>query len=1737
MAPDSRRIFGWLPIFTLLLAWPLALLTPTSTAEERKFVVLLIDFPKDGAHPGTFPNPDEVWDCYFDKSKNAEAGQPGPRFDSFAEWWEEVSYGDVTVSGNVFGWVQLPWRTRPAGVANDNNEAVIPHVELQGNSSYFAGLGENFNVTDTKFKIDMDGQGEDPFNGNYGAGRHPHPGMGGITYPFAMFHTTPPIPPDDYGYPVWAPGERFLDLNANGIYEAGVCEYWVDKNGDGKVGAKASDFYQLFGANVFYPDQDDNPDNDDDPPTFTSWINESAEWFDSNGDGQWGVDQLVYFDMVLSMPRQSGGQANYAVYRGDWGGTEIWIDRGVTPGDPGNYEVGDRAQPEEGDQPATMWEYIIQVNNPEEEGTEYFDEQWNDNFDFPEPFEDFLRRWDAGSHSFVRIDNPGQSDYNLRFKYIIDNYPADASAGYVDELIARTGNGRYDSPDSWNNNGAANSSNKMQRVRSLLADATEQTEQRRRSNRTTPKPGNYNDRPWFEECWQDRYGTTAPPWETQIPYLRKFDPGTPIPQRASDSEAPAMPFEPDRGGPHMALGNPDFYGWKPGTEGRYTAGDGTVRPNPADAADGWYDAEREYDDMPSSIYHMGGDEDIGEVMSPENEATWGHDIGANNPSAPPLPDSRIPASGPLAYNVHGDGGWDAGNQLNIEYLSWRTDGQSSTDRAEEFDFDGDGVIDFVYQYYHRDINLDGLIDLGETPGNPGEFGLPPGGAGRPSQSNYCVDTNPGTRITGANTEYPFSRWRAIEDAVEALDDSVDWDDFLGGPPPFGNLISGTMIISTRTPGDTFEPPASSLGYPIRTRDVVDPSVAGLDHFVPIGFWDGMGISLNDGSAQESVDPFSDNVNYAMRWSQHEYGHIWEGWPDLYDYDVIEDDEDNIINNPVGDWDIMAWGGSVHPTPILKADSGWLTSTDITAALMPAGETTINFPAWEFNRDRTVYVYENPSAPGEEFWFWRNSPGVRNTAGNVTRQAFDIRQPGYGLLIMHVDRTGNPEGLPQQQRIGTHFIYQMIQADGLQQLENFENSGDAGDPWPGSTLAQTWNRDTDPNNRWYNGQGSGLAITAIKQNMNSTDVTFRWSPQELPTFSWVQPPGGVSVNGVYQLRYHAYDQYGGTTIEFYAHRVVPGQEPIYQPDYDLGDKTKSPGAVDGVYAADISRLDDGTYMFYAKLVPGEGADTNVENSWSIPRARLDNAGDGSLEVLGVDPAISRLEAWTVTCVNPTPPNAETWSVVGYYSGTQAGQPVTGVAYNTDSVIAPGNVSRQALTFKISAGTVPFQAGDQFTFLTTGLTPHSMAILVHEGEVVEPAAPTAVATLESGQSGGLAPLVAVFKHAGSSDPHGAALKYTWDFGDNSPLYTTSNPDEAVLHEFTIPSTRPYTVTLTVENSFGLSDIDTVQIVVNEASAPTVRATAEPIEGMRPLRVQFRGDLTTDPQGAEMDFVWDFGDDSAPVTTRNAEHIYAEAGIYRTTLTVTNRPYNKAAVVTIEIRVTGPAADQPPVAAITIDRRFGPPPLLVMFDASDSFDPEQLPLEYAWDFGDRTPIVRGASIVEHEFAAVGVYNVKLTVTDKSSQTDSAAIVVVVTGDPNSANQSPVARILASGKQGAAPFTVTFDASSSTDPEGGLLSYAWDFGDGSDQELGPVVAHTYTTPREYSVVLVVSDAKGATGAATTKISVTSAAGDDSGQDVPDTTNQSPQTFGCGFFGFFTLSLTLVGLCGLRRYGRRLYR
>ena len=246
----------------------------------------------------------------------------------------------------------------------------------------------------------------------------------------------------------------------------------------------------------------------------------------------------------------------------------------------------------------------------------------------------------------------------------------------------------------------------------------------------------------------------------------------------------------------------------------------------------------------------------------------------------------------------------------------------------------------------------------------------------------------------------------------------------------------------------------------------------------------------------------------------------------------------------------------------------------------------------------------------------------------------------------------------------------------------------------------------------------------------------------------------------------------------------------------------------------------------------------------------------------------------------------------------------------------------------------------------------------------------------------------------------------------------------------------------------------------SYPVAAFTATPTSGNPPLLVSFDASASYDPDGQITSYAWDFGNGSQGSGIQTS-HTYTVKGTYAVTLTVTDDEQQaSSASQTITVGT-------PPVAKFTATPTSGKSPLLVFFNASESYDPDGSIVSYTWDFGDGT-FGSGVS-VDHTYTQLATRTAILTVKDNEGLEASASVDIHITS-------SPVAKFKHSPKKGRPPLKVNFDASSSkpADPNSGWIDeYEWDFGDGK-KGSGEKTSHTYSTPGSYVVTLKITDNQG---------------------------------------------------------------
>jgi PKD repeat protein len=226
-----------------------------------------------------------------------------------------------------------------------------------------------------------------------------------------------------------------------------------------------------------------------------------------------------------------------------------------------------------------------------------------------------------------------------------------------------------------------------------------------------------------------------------------------------------------------------------------------------------------------------------------------------------------------------------------------------------------------------------------------------------------------------------------------------------------------------------------------------------------------------------------------------------------------------------------------------------------------------------------------------------------------------------------------------------------------------------------------------------------------------------------------------------------------------------------------------------------------------------------------------------------------------------------------------------------------------------------------------------------------------------------------------------------------------------------------------------------------------------------VTFDASGSSDPDGTIFTHTWRFGDGTT-LGGETVQHTYASGDLYNVILTVTDTEGASKSTTTVADIGTNslrPTAD----ANGSYNGRVG---VAVTFDGTGSVDSDGTISQYAWDFGDDTPVIMGTATPSHIYAAAGTYYVVLTVTDDTGETD----VDVTTVTVGIGNVPPLAD--AGDSVSGKGLRITFDGTRSSDPDGNIVSYAWRFGDGSTG-TGPTPTHTYATPGAYFVILTVTD------------------------------------------------------------------
>ncbi len=285
---------------------------------------------------------------------------------------------------------------------------------------------------------------------------------------------------------------------------------------------------------------------------------------------------------------------------------------------------------------------------------------------------------------------------------------------------------------------------------------------------------------------------------------------------------------------------------------------------------------------------------------------------------------------------------------------------------------------------------------------------------------------------------------------------------------------------------------------------------------------------------------------------------------------------------------------------------------------------------------------------------------------------------------------------------------------------------------------------------------------------------------------------------------------------------------------------------------------------------------------------------------------------------------------------------------------------------------------------------------------------------------------------------AVRFTWDFGDGSPLENIQHPS----HQYTNLTTLDvnYTATLIIESVFGC--FDTVQKVITVYATPVASFTPFPTTQTFPSTTVA---VTNTSSLGTWQYAWDYGDGTLSNAQNPANHVYSTWGVYPIELIVSNANCADTAIETITI-----------IAPVPIASFQGPAqgcrPLEVQFSNNSQYGDT-----YLWDFGDGG--VSTQFEPKYTYYNPGVYTVTLTVIGSGGQDiQTQQLIIEVYQNPS------------------AFFTVT--PSTVFIPNEPILlfnlsnfasTYLWDFGDGNTS-TDEFPQHFYTQVGVYDITLIAS-------------------------------------------------------------------
>jgi hypothetical protein len=343
------------------------------------------------------------------------------------------------------------------------------------------------------------------------------------------------------------------------------------------------------------------------------------------------------------------------------------------------------------------------------------------------------------------------------------------------------------------------------------------------------------------------------------------------------------------------------------------------------------------------------------------------------------------------------------------------------------------------------------------------------------------------------------------------------------------------------------------------------------------------------------------------------------------------------------------------------------------------------------------------------------------------------------------------------------------------------------------------------------------------------------------------------------------------------------------------------------------------------------------------------------------------------------------------------------------------------------------------------------------------------------------------------HGLILDGSASTDDQEVVaYHWSLEHEPVGSNITVQDIAVQTVTPTIEGNYQFSlmvkdndnlwclEASYVNITVI-ANKPPIAKIHEPKNGATFLsteNITFDATGSMDPEDGPLNYSW-ASDKDGPLGNGSMVTRNLTAGQHLITLAVTDDHQNTGnATANITIKL-----DELPVAKLNVSETLIPPGTKVKLDGSKSKDAEGPLSKFKFEYGDGEDSgwITDQSKT-HVYTKSGRFNATLRVMDGPGQESLPVSVEIIV------NRIPIAALSVDQVRLGPGDEVTLDASNSTDSDGAVVQYLFDFGNGADSGWvnSSIIRTQYPRAGNYKVSVKVRDNYGFESENAAEISLT---------------------------------------------------